>query len=302
MRKNILGILFLAGILCLTACGEADEVQEEETVQVDINAAEGDEGKGEAAAVAETEMENTQSGEPGRFYSDFSGVKEKGAERGIIFSCEEKKISLDDEGFVYFKARYNSPSVEIKSNTPAAAAINSYLLDSTVNYETNMELLKAESESMLVPGPGNEPVEYSVTLDVVPTRLDERVIAMKGIASEYSGGAHGINSYTGYNFDAATGNLLTIASIAKDTNLFKASAVDYIKEACANMGEDAMFFDSYESCIGAMVDEGSWYMTDEGVVFIAGEYLLAPYASGIIEVQVPYSSLESVNEIYLPQQ
>ena len=47
--------------------------------------------------------------------------------------------------------------------------------------------------------------------------------------------------------------------------------------------------------------DAEYYLNDKGVMFIAGEYVMKPYAGGIMEFGIPYKKFgDSFNETYLP--
>ncbi|MBQ4370112.1 MAG: DUF3298 domain-containing protein, partial [Oscillospiraceae bacterium] len=71
-------------------------------------------------------------------------------------------------------------------------------------------------------------------------------------------------------------------------------------EYCEKVYRDALY-DSYKEYVDDIIDDGFWYFDNEGITFFADEYVLAPYASGMLEFPIPYSSLAPyINEKYLP--
>lgn len=244
------------------------------------------------------------------FDGDFGGVAAEGIKNGIGFNQEKKSREMKDEaGDVYFKAEYQIPSVEIKDNPPAQAAINEYLSDGVVTLETDMELMAAEAASFIEVVKDDENYDpendgafsaaYDMVSEITAARLDGAAISLRETSYSFTGGAHGNHAYTGYNFDTKTGKLLTLSGIAEDTDAFKASAEKYIKSACFSMENKEELFPEYEESIPDIFSEGSWYLTDNGVVFIAQEYLLGPYSMGIMEFEVPYAMLDSMNPAYI---
>ena len=271
------------------------------------NTAGNDEQSSPAQAAEDSESAAAGSQNATLLDGDLGGVVATGTAKGVIYTSEDFNETLAaDDGFEYFKCEYQVPSIEIKDNVPAAAAINDYILSSVESYRTDIDLNALEAESFYNMTLSEDDIEpsgfpYTLTSDFQPARLDGKIVSLCELAYSYTGGAHGTTVKSGYNFDASTGNLLTLSSIAVDPARLKSSAKEYILEALSGpQAEDYMLFDNYESSIDYVFDEGSWYMTDNGVVFIAGQYLIAPFSSGILEFEVPYSRLESLNEAYLP--
>lgn len=240
------------------------------------------------------------------FDGDLSGVIATGTAKGVIYSSDSEHIShADDDGTEYFTADYQIPSVEIKDSVPASAAINNYLSDSAESFVTSLDIMSAEALSFYeiesLEDESGTFAPYEQTSSFEPARLDSRLVSLRERAYQYTGGAHGTTALSGYNFDARTGNLITLSSLSIDSDKFLSSAKDYIASACKALPEDYALFDGYEASISSMFSEGNWYATKDGIVFIASEYLLAPYSTGILQFEVPYSQLESFNEAYLPE-
>lgn len=119
-------------------------------------------------------------------------------------------------------------------------------------------------------------------------REDEKVLSLIYSLYEDTGGAHGISTFDGGNFDVVSGELLTLDMLTDDYEAFSYVVLDYIIKAVERNSD---VFEEYEDTIRMIWDEekSSWYMSDNGLVFIYNVYTLAPYGSGPVVVEVPYS-------------
>lgn len=159
-------------------------------------------------------------------------------------------------------------------------------------------------------------VPYYLKLEGRVERMDETIISVVFAQYMYTHGAHGGTSSFTCNYDAKTGERLTFDALGesfRDTAeaLVLAKADEIAAQAIAG-GEDAPFYPNYAENIGLVVLDGtetdvdiwgtelaegeepaymspSYYFTDKGIVFISDEYVLQPYAAGIVEFEIPYA-------------
>jgi hypothetical protein len=164
--------------------------------------------------------------------------------------------------------------------------------------------------------------QYTVT----PSRVDDAVISLVIDSVSYAGGAHGSDVRYCLNYDAKTGERLTFDMLGSDFRekaeklvLAKADKKkDLLDEGYASQipfvvcdGTESVdeinrkvYPDLYED-VSMEPEEGTldaeYYLNDKGVMFIAGEYVMKPYAGGIMEFGIPYKKFgDSFNETYLP--
>ncbi|WP_081976179.1 DUF3298 and DUF4163 domain-containing protein [Ureibacillus manganicus] len=104
----------------------------------------------------------------------------------------------------------------------------------------------------------------------------------------YSGGAHGIEPVTIYNFDTQTGDRYTLKDIISNESKF-ASLTAYVKKYIKENQD--LFFD--EEMIGdfAVNDQTQFYFTDSGIDLLFQQYEIAPYAAGHPTISIPSSEL-----------
>ena len=128
-----------------------------------------------------------------------------------------------------------------------------------------------------------------------PVRIDYGVLSLFGISSSYSGGVHSNQRAISANYDLTTGNVLTLASIMH-TDADKEDFIQLVLEDLQKNTENYFLFDDYEETVRNLIggDDTQYqdfYFTQTGLVFYFSPYDIAPYASGIITVEIPYSQL-----------
>lgn len=147
------------------------------------------------------------------------------------------------------------------------------------------------------------PYLYHVTYS--PMRIDHKVLSLFGNNVVFSGGGHPERTCVSASYDLLTGDVLTLASImSKD-----AKSDDFCQLVLSGLSEIAegnYLYKGYAETVkqrfktDASQDE-AWYFTQTGLCFYFAPYEIAPYASGVISVEIPYEKLRNLlHESYLP--
>lgn len=108
----------------------------------------------------------------------------------------------------------------------------------------------------------------------------------------YTGGAHGITDIVTFTYDRQ-GKLVTLASLLKDgssLNALSSKARAYFYEKLADVSSKEAIN------AGTAPDESNWqrfYFTQEGIVFVFGQYSIGPYVIGIQKFLVTYNEAQS---------
>lgn len=139
-------------------------------------------------------------------------------------------------------------------------------------------------------------------------RQDASVMSLMVRSSVYSGGAHPGTIQTAWNLDLEQQKVLSLEDVILESSAEKLAQLieEIIQEKFRDVGEWALFAD-YSQTIAQSFSYGSmtpyWYFNEDGMVFFFNQYVLAPYASGIIKVQVTYAQLEGILvEDYFPKE
>ena len=136
---------------------------------------------------------------------------------------------------------------------------------------------------------------YHQQLIYNPTRIDHGVLSLFGVDSTYTGGIHSTQRAVSVSYDLATGDVLTFASIMH-IDAGKEDFIELVLHDLYKNAENYYLFDDFEETVRSRLggDETQYtdfYFTQDGLVFFFSPYEIAPYASGIITVQIPYSQL-----------
>ena len=128
-----------------------------------------------------------------------------------------------------------------------------------------------------------------------PMRIDPGVLSLFGSQSSYSGGMHGSISCMAANYDLTTGDVLTLGSIMH-MNASKEDFIVRIIDKLNTLTAQYDLYDDFEEAVYARLsgDENlyeDFYFTQTGLCFYFAPYEIAPYASGIIHVEIPYTEL-----------
>ena len=142
---------------------------------------------------------------------------------------------------------------------------------------------------------------YTFELTCKPLRADNNVVSILFYSYAYCGGAHGSLTTFARNYSAKTGKVLTMKDFGKEvSSLVTDNAVKFIN--AIQDTDDAFFYDKVKAAdesVQSMLETGSFYLSQDGLVLIDGQYLLQPYAAGIVEFTTSYDDLRGkLNDEY----
>ena len=133
-------------------------------------------------------------------------------------------------------------------------------------------------------------------------RLDAKVVSAFVSKYIYTMGAHGGSYIQPYNYDAQTGEEITVDKVFKDTSALP----EEIKTLLLEKYDPELFFDadSLTKDIKDIIEDPDYgglnfTLGVEGITARFGEYALAPYAAGTQEVLIPWTA-SYVDDTYAP--
>lgn len=219
----------------------------------------------------------------------------------VNFSYDTEQLA-DDDGTVYYTRELGTAKVR-SSDEHSAKKINdtlSQLYAGFIEDAGYIEKVAADQKQEEMLG-----LSYGCT--PIAMRCDTRVLSLVFDIRQYTGGVHGGLDRESRSFDSDSGELLTLADIAKNEEQLKTFLKNYVIGLAAgdeykDENAQSYLFDDAEDAIGAIVDEGEqWYFNDNGLVVYTNPYDIAPYAYGILRFEVPYSALEEfIDGDYMP--
>lgn len=218
----------------------------------------------------------------------------------VSYGFEDEELKSDD-GTTYYRQSLGTATVSSKDER-AAERINSSLAELYVRFGADAEYTRRVAEDQ----PDGEQIALSYYCAPSVTRCDTRVLSTVFDVSQDIGGIHADSTRTSRSYNADNGSLLTLADIAKNEEQLKTFIKNYVIGLAA--GDDykeggvSILFDDFESTIKDLVDAGAnWYFSDNGLVFYANPYDIAPYSRGVLTFEIPYSALaEFIDESFMP--
>lgn len=140
---------------------------------------------------------------------------------------------------------------------------------------------------------------YSNYLNMTVKRHDGEVMSLLTMNSTYSGGAHPSSIQSAYTFDLSQCRLLQLEDLLEpDREVALHELVLKELETRYYNGTTLMLYEGYQESVAGMMTYGTmtenWYFTSDGLTLYFNQYEIAPYAAGIIKVEIPYASLEGI--------
>lgn len=155
-------------------------------------------------------------------------------------------------------------------------------------YNDSIEFAKEnDSEVYFVPFSFTESID---DLDY----MKDNIICFRINGYDYLGGAHGTPYYESFIFDLNTGNRLKAGDFIDLTEEeLKNKVLEAVVKRMNEEGRDLFWEDAEESVYNIITpDYANAYLSENGIVFYFDPYLIASYAQGFIEIEIPYSELQ----------
>ena len=225
---------------------------------------------------------------------------------------------------------YETPRVYIEGRPEESNAVNEYIATVDETYYTGndygvgegnddyamsglngmLEMATDNYSYAVENGVTDMPLEFSSSRTGRVERIDSRVLSMVYTTYTYTGGAHGNYFDTGYTFDTESGEYVTLDMLSGNFDELKAFLADYMiglytadKDGyySARVFADMVTDGDVNAAIPALVRDGSWYFSEDGMVIYSAVYELGPYAAGIVDFVIPYNDLAGhIDDKWLP--
>ena len=290
--------LLIAALLALSLCGceQIDQLKQIELPTPSVEPSETPEPTPEASEEQETTPEPApEAAEPSTYVTISIGEH------------RETYYAPDDENQMILDFSYETPTVHIYGSDAASEKINDFIAALDEEYYTGNNyveggygvgingMLDMAYDNLSYVRENN--VEANLTLasnrTVLVARADEKLISLLYNDYSYTGGVHGSYGYTGYIFDAETGERLTLDKLAPDLDAFKTWLTAAMVEKVNSDDElkQSLTVDDVETALAALIREGSWYLDGDGLTVFSSVYEIAPYAAGVINFKFSYDEI-----------
>lgn len=294
MKKTVLATILAGVMISCAACGSQESLVIPEVTGSAIESTQENVQEStvtETTAQQETTTEAATAGKVEITTEDFEGGS----------SPDDKERS--------YTYTYQMPTVTIPGNEEAQNKIES---DLTAYVERFLKEINNGDFGTIYEGEMSGVQSYQdLTLTVI--RADDKVISLAWGNEGYDQGAHGWYTITYMNYYTQTGEKITFDSLGSG---FREKALELVTTKAAEMqASENCFFDDYEKSIKLVVLDGTedmdaiyqeiygaeiggtgngaatptFSISEDGFTFESGQYVLQPYAVGIVDFDFPAS-------------
>lgn len=301
MKKRTLAILLAGIMMSMTACGsetasadamptlKAEDAQASEHQEP----VEGNDSETATQAAAQTDQQVTENA------------------GSVTITTEKIELSSDSSTAKQkYDYSYVVPTITIPGNEEAQQKIQA---DMDAYVQQFLDSLDTMCDGDFGVPVGEDPASglgSYADLTLIVERADDKVISIGWGQEGYNQGAHGWYGITYANYFTQTGEKITFDDLGSG---FRDKALELVTAKAAQMQkEENLFFDNYEKCLKLVVLDGTEDMdalyseiygefggasngpanptfgiTKDGFFFESGQYVLQPYACGIVDIEIP---------------
>lgn len=193
-----------------------------------------------------------------------------------------------NETTTYIKERLKVPVITSEQKANISKVMNDKIQNDLESWRKEIiSLAKENEEEAKKAGVAYVPFELNANYEVKYNGKEFLSIITDDY--QYTGGAHGITTRIGYNFNAETGKTIKLGELFNEGFDYKAKINEVVKSEIAKNPQD--YFSGKEGFVG-IADRQDFYIAEDGLVIYFQLYDIAPYVSGIKEFKVPYSIIQ----------
>lgn len=201
------------------------------------------------------------------------------------------KDELKYNGITLLKYKIEYPEFKSSFYKIYLAKINGFYKEKALKFQKRCEteLFKSAVEQYKGDRKNRTPVRvFEAVLSYQITYLASCIISLYFNQYEYTGGAHGSTVRDSQTWNLQRGGMLRLGQLIHCSYDLKAYVVNFIKEQIKK--EPDIYFENYNKLVSETFNENSYYCTPREIVVYFQQYTIAPYAGGIREFLIPYSS------------
>ena len=289
-------ILVVVGVLlCLcTACAENlpftdNEIEE---MQADILS---DPQMEEDVQSTDNEIEETQEdilpdsqAEDGaRNHSSIERMQ-RDSSVSLDFYTEDQSTKIGEDTLLWTR-KCIYPVVRIEENESAANKINTDIQERVDSFHKDSFVPDCADEDYhrICDASDSDDIHFYGYFDEMiftVTRADSKVVSFLVTTQYYIGGAHGMDYYTGLNYDTQTGELLRFDDLAGNAGAFRQDTLAFIHNlASATAYQSIMWENDIDELQEVLYQDERWYLSTSGLVLFSNPYELGAFFAGNIE-------------------
>lgn len=304
MKKKLLALLMTGLVLGLSGCGSVST--DEDTYASESTQAK-EESREMTGSPATTPIP-VEPMEPSLEMEHPSDTVEPTAEPEVVPERKEEYLKITRD-YVYdscyeetyiMHGHYNTLNLESTEYPKLTEAVNSYNALLANSMQAGMDKLEEWGlEEYREYGAESFRGPYVLENDTYIRRADSEVLSAVENVYEYSGGAHGNESFACVNIDVATGEDLALEDIIIDFSLLPGILETELKEKYPDVD---YWTDSLYTMLMEYVEPTSedyqpdftWTLDYEGVTFYFSDYEISSYVDGTQQVTLAYSEYPSI--------
>lgn len=183
---------------------------------------------------------------------------------------------------------------EFESNIsiPIFPENNKFLNELNILMEKEALNIKEEIHQMAKKDFNKNNLKYELNIEYKIHTLNPTFISLTMENYQYTGGAHGFSNKTPYNFDLTTGKEMSLQDLFKKNSNYKEVINKEIQKQIKE--EPDKFFPDEVEVFSGINNKQPFYIEDGKLVIYFGLYEIAPYTAGIVEFQIPSSTLKNI--------
>ena len=220
----------------------------------------------------------------------------------LAFSAPVRTLQhYAEDGTLLFTYAYQDFSLILEDPQVADAIVIDLL--NYVDYENSAAknvLLDAQEAY----DPQNDWSAFTYSTFFTPQRFDQGILSLYGVHSLYTGSPRSASAVTSITYDLLSGRPLSLKEILIED--YSADTLSQlITDFLSSFSQQGLLFSDYAYVISELFTTNrpidSWYLSDNGLCFYFAPYEIAPYSSGTIVAEIPYSSLVGLlKDAYFP--
>lgn len=206
------------------------------------------------------------------------------------------------DGTVLFQYTYQNMSLVLNNEETA----NKIILDFLNRVDTTRIPANSIGESAKSAyTSANDWISYLYSITYSPMRIDGNVLSLFGNHVVYNGAFHPDRTCVSANYNLQTGESLSLADIM-DPNGSLEAICQLVLDVLAKKETELSLDPGYEQVVQQrfktdISHDEAWYFNQTGLCFYFAPYEIAPYITGVVHAEVPYSSLKNIiKPEYLP--
>ncbi len=203
-----------------------------------------------------------------------------------LYKAEDGKIILTSNFTYPFIINTSNPNFEQLVNTYFENKVNEMKDYEKDSYLSAKNFYESFPETSLLP--------YTMEVNFSTEYNSDKLLSFKLLSNSYLGGAHSNPMTKGVTFDSVNNNVITFDKMYVDDTKTVNSTLNYLIEEYIedNNMQDSLF--PYEKGSLPLPYKDNFFITKTGVTYIYNPYEIAPYATGIIFISIPYIKLANI--------